>query len=201
MLLNVRARNEAMRALGYFVAKHHDLSLHHEDPQVREESDDLVGLLTPIIKSFFTERGFLNVSDALQMMGGAGDPGFGPVEQYLRDLRIAMLYEGTNHVQALDLVGRKYPPRKYGCSFMKFSSLITDFLRESKENPALAEFLTPLKETSKKLNQVTMSLSETAMADPEMVGAVASELPQSVRLHGAGLYVVLAVESGCAARR
>lgn len=173
MLLNVRASNEAMRALGYFVGKHQDLSLYHPDAQVREESDDLVALLTPIIKSFFTERGFLNVSDALQLMGGAGYTQDWSVEQYLRDLRIAMLYEGTNHIQALDLVGRKLP-RNMGRSFMKFSSLITDFLRENKENAALAEFLTPLKETSKKLNQVTMSLSETAMADPEMVGAVAS---------------------------
>ncbi|MCB9638465.1 MAG: acyl-CoA dehydrogenase C-terminal domain-containing protein [Myxococcales bacterium] len=173
MLLNVRATNEAMRALGYFVGKHHDLSLYHKDEQVREESDDLVALLTPIIKSFFTERGFLNVSDALQLMGGAGYTQDWSVEQYLRDLRIAMLYEGTNHIQALDLVGRKLP-RNMGRSFMKFTSLITDFIRENKENEVMAEFIGPLKETSKKLNQVTMSLGETAMADPELVGAVAS---------------------------
>lgn len=173
MLLNVRATNEAMRALGYFVAKHQDLSLYHEDAQVREESDDLVALLTPVIKSFFTERGCVNVSEAMQSMGGAGYTQDWSVEQYYRDLRIGMLYEGTNHIQALDLVGRKLP-RNMGRSFMKFTSLITDFIRENKEDEAMAEFVSPLKETSKKLNQVTMTLGETAMADPELVGAVAS---------------------------
>ena len=173
LLLNVKSTNEAMRALGLFVAMHHDISVKHDDPQVREDAEDLVGLLTPIVKSFFTERGFQNVSDALQVTGGAGYTKDWSIEQYLRDLRIALIYEGTNHIQALDLVGRKLP-RHMGRLYMKFTERITTFIRENKDNPAMEEFLTPLKETSKKLNQITMSLGEKGMADQELVAAVAS---------------------------
>ena len=83
------------------------MSHHHPDDAVRQQADDILALLTPVVKSFFTDRGFLNTSEAMQVCGGIGYTTEWPIEQYMRDLRIAMIYEGTNHIQALDLVGRK----------------------------------------------------------------------------------------------
>ena len=109
MLLNVKSTNEALRGLGAWIAHEIDIMHGAADADRREEAEDLVALLTPIIKSYGTERGFDNVSEALQVCGGAGYTTDWNIEQYLRDMRIAMIYEGTNHIQALDLVGRKLP--------------------------------------------------------------------------------------------
>ncbi len=107
MLLNIKSTTEGLRGLVSWIALSYDVMHHSSDEAEREKAGDLVALLTPIIKSFGSERGFANVSEAMQVMGGAGYTQDWPVEQYLRDVRIAMIYEGTNHIQALDLVGRK----------------------------------------------------------------------------------------------
>ena len=83
-----------------------DLAEHHEDESVRESADDFAAIMTPIIKSYCSEKGFLNCSDSLQVLGGSGFTKEYPLEQYMRDARIALIYEGTNGIQALDLVGR-----------------------------------------------------------------------------------------------
>ncbi len=173
MLLNVKASNEAMRSLAMWVAVEHDVSLNHPDEQTRQEADDLVALLTPVIKSYFTERGFMNISESMQVLGGAGYTTDWDIEQYMRDERIAMLYEGTNHIQALDLVGRKLP-RKGGRLMQLFASRVTDMIRDNKEVEAMAEYITPLKELSKLTTGITMELATKGMEDPEIAGAVAS---------------------------
>jgi len=146
---------------------------HHADEAERQKASDLVALLTPIIKSYGSEQGFNNTSEAMQVMGGAGYTEDWPVEQYMRDLRIAMIYEGTNHIQALDLVGRKLPMG--GGRLMRgFAEEVTALIRECKDDPRLAEFVEPVKAQSKLLTQTTMSMSQAAMADNEVVGAVAS---------------------------
>ena len=109
MLANIRSTNEALRGLVTWIANLYDVGHHHADEAVRQEANDLVALLTPIMKSYGTERGCANVSDAMQVCGGSGFTTDWSIEQYYRDLRIAMIYEGTNHIQALDLVGRKIP--------------------------------------------------------------------------------------------
>ena len=174
MLLNIRASNEGMRSLYLWVATNIDLADHHPDEAVRQEAADMVALFTPIVKSYCTERGFLNVSEAMQVCGGAGYTTDWCIEQYLRDMRIAMIYEGTNHIQALDLVGRKLPS-KGGRAMMTFNQRVTQFIRDHKDNEAMAEFVGPVKEASKLLGEITMTcLMAKAAKDPEEGGAVAS---------------------------
>lgn len=107
MLLRQKAIIEGSRAMAYWTGLHLDLSHAHADADQRERSDDIVQLMTPIVKSFLTDEGFVSCDQALQSMGGAGFTQDWPVEQLLRDGRIARIYEGTNGIQALDLVGRK----------------------------------------------------------------------------------------------
>jgi len=174
MLLNVRASTEGMRALYLWVAIQNDLALNHADDKVREEASDIVTLFTPIVKSYCTERGFWNVSEAMQVCGGSGYTTDWCIEQYLRDMRIGMIYEGTNHIQALDLVGRKLPS-KGGRAMRSFNERITQFIRDNKEDEAMQPFIAPIKEASKLLADITMnSLMSKAMGDPEEGGAVAS---------------------------
>ncbi|MEC9399597.1 MAG: acyl-CoA dehydrogenase C-terminal domain-containing protein [Myxococcota bacterium] len=173
MLLNVKTTTMALRALATYIAVEYDVAHHHEDEEVRQQADDLVALLTPIIKSYGSERGFLNISEAMQVCGGAGYTTDWNIEQYLRDERIAMIYEGTNHIQALDLVGRKLP-MKNGRLMQNFSARVTELIRGCKDNEALEPFVTPLKDASKKLTAVTWELAAKGAEDREVVGAVAS---------------------------
>ena len=173
MLLNIKSTNEALRALAVWISVEYDIAHHHPDEEARQKADDIVAILTPIIKSYGSERSFLNISEAMQVCGGAGYTTDWNIEQYLRDERIAMIYEGTNHIQALDLVGRKLP-KDGGRMVRVFSEVITDMIRAGKENEELAEFTDYLKELSKKLTSVTMELAGQAMADREVAGAVAS---------------------------
>ncbi len=173
MLMNIKSTNEAMRGLALWAGMQIDVAHNHEDEQVRQDADDLVALITPSVKSFLTEQGFQNINDALQICGGSGYTTDWCIEQYMRDARISLIYEGTNHIQALDLVGRKLP-RGQGRLYMKFNQLISDLIKENKDNEAMAEFINPLKEASKMLGAVTMNLSMKGMQDPEEAAAVAS---------------------------
>jgi alkylation response protein AidB-like acyl-CoA dehydrogenase len=173
MLLNIKATNEGMRALSTYVGVEHDVSIHSTDDVQKQKSHDLVALLTPVIKSYFSSRGFENISEAMQVCGGSGYTTDWNIEQYLRDERIALIYEGTNHIQALDLVGRKLP--MHGGRLMQtFAGEVTDLIRSNKEVPEMAIFLDPLKTASKTLTGVTMELAGRAMEDAEVAGAVAN---------------------------
>ena len=172
MLLNVKSSNEGMRGLAAWIGIQIDLARFGEG-QVKQEAEDLVALLTPVVKSFFTEQGFENISEAMQVCGGAGYTSDWSIEQYMRDERIAMIYEGTNHIQALDLVGRKLP--MHGGRLMQvFSARVTDLIRTASEDPNMDEFIQPLKEVSKALTGATMALAERGMQDMEEAAAVAS---------------------------
>lgn len=173
MLLNIKSSNEGLRGLAVYIALHLDISQHHPDEAVRKTSDDIVALLTPIIKSYGSERGFANVSEAMQVMGGAGYTQDWPVEQYLRDVRIAMIYEGTNHIQALDLVGRKLP-KDNGRLLMAFQAEVTALIRECSGNADLAPYVDALKAESKRLTQITMEMAAKAFQDQEEAAAAAS---------------------------
>ena len=173
MLLNQRATNEAMRGLAFWAVKEIDLSHAADDETVRQESEDLAALLTPIVKSYCTERAVQNISDAIQVCGGAGYTRDWSIEQNYRDTRVSMIYEGTNHIQALDLVGRKLP-RDGGRLVRVFNERVTAMIRAGKDDEALREFTEPLKSASKALNAVTMRLAAKGMEDPEEAGAVAS---------------------------
>ncbi|MCB9797058.1 MAG: acyl-CoA dehydrogenase [Alphaproteobacteria bacterium] len=173
MLLNIKSTTEGLRGLALYIGMQLDLAHHAEDEATRKKADDIVQLLTPIIKSYGSEQGFLNTSEAMQITGGAGYTTDWPIEQYLRDLRIAMIYEGTNHIQALDLVGRKLP-KDSGRLIQAFQGEVTALIREAKGNEALAEFVGPLKRESKRLTEVTMAMAGRAFSDREEAGAAAS---------------------------
>jgi alkylation response protein AidB-like acyl-CoA dehydrogenase len=173
MLLNCRATIEGMRALAYWTALQIDLSFHHPDPAARADAADMVALMTPVVKSYLTERGFENVSESLQVLGGSGYTRDWGLEQFLRDGRIAMIYEGTNHIQALDLVGRKLPTDN-GRLYRSFAAKVGRFLKKHCEDAALKEFTEPLGKTLELLNGTTMELAMKGMADPDEASAVAS---------------------------
>ena len=173
MLLNVKSTNEPMRALAYWTAVQYDLAHVHPDPVARAEAIDLVALFTPICKSYLTERGFENASECLQVLGGSGYTRDWGIEQNVRDVRIALIYEGTNHIQALDLVGRKLPVDN-GRLYRLFATRMEKFLRKNGDDPALKEFVEPTAKTLGLLNELTMGLASKGMADPEEAAAVAS---------------------------
>lgn len=173
MLLNIKSTTEGMRALGAFVSTQIDLAHFHPDEKVKQDADDIVALLTPVVKSYFTERGFLNVSEAMQVCGGSGYTTDWSIEQYMRDVRIGMIYEGTNHIQALDLVGRKLA-RHGGRLLQAFAGHVTGVLEANAGNEQLAEFAKPTADALQQLMSLTMELGGKAMADPEEAGAGAS---------------------------
>ncbi len=172
-LLNCKSTNEGLRGLSAWIANLIDRSHYAEDPDERQEADDLVALLTPIIKAYGTERGFRNINDALQVTGGAGYTTDWSIEQYLRDSRIALIYEGTNHVQALDLVGRKLP-RAGGRLYKVFSKHVHRFCKAHEEAGTHAEFVGPTRKAIDTLNEVTMALAMKGMSDGEAAAAAAS---------------------------
>ena len=173
MLLNIKSTTEGLRGLVAWISINYDVMHHSTDEDAKAKAGDFVALLTPIIKSFGSERGFANISEAMQVMGGAGYTADWPVEQYMRDERIAMIYEGTNHIQALDLVGRKL--MMGGGRLMRaFAGEVGSLLKETLGDETLAPFANALKAESKRLNETTMAMGGAAMSDHEVIGAVAS---------------------------
>ncbi len=173
MLADVKASTEGMRSLVAWTSIQMDLAHEHPDEEKRQEAEDLVSLLTPIIKAYCTKQGFENVSEALQVTGGSGYTKDLPIEQYLRDMRIAMIYEGTNHIQALDLVGRKLT-KDDGRLYRTFQSRITELISECDGVEEMEEFIEPLKDASQELTDLTMKLGAKAADDREQAGAAAS---------------------------
>ena len=140
MLLNARALNEGARALAYWVALQLDISRRHPDAARRQDADELVQLMTPIVKAFFTDYGFEATNLAVQIHGGHGYIREHGMEQLVRDARISQIYEGANGIQALDLVGRKLP-RRAGRYLRHFFHPAIAFVEENRDDPALADIV------------------------------------------------------------
>jgi len=174
MLLTMRAFTEGSRALALEMALKIDLSHRHHDAAVREEADDFVQLLTPVVKSYLTDGGFETASLAMQCFGGYGYIKEYGAEQYLRDARITMIYEGTNGIQALDLIGRKLP-YAVGRYLRAFFHPVDRFIADNRENPALAEFVKPLAKNLEYLQQATMYMAGAGLKNPDDVAAGAVE--------------------------
>ncbi|MEP1216744.1 MAG: acyl-CoA dehydrogenase C-terminal domain-containing protein [Marinobacter sp.] len=169
MLMRQKVLNEGMRALALFTGHKLDLSVAHGDASVRESADDLVQLLTPVVKSFLTDEGFNNANTGLQVLGGSGFTTDWPLEQLVRDGRIARIYEGTNGIQAMDLVGRKLS-LKGGQLVRTLFAELTGYLKENPESPHREE----LKGAIKSLESATMWIASNAPTDPEQAGAAAT---------------------------
>ncbi|GAB4146342.1 MAG: acyl-CoA dehydrogenase C-terminal domain-containing protein [Sphingomonadales bacterium] len=170
MLMTIKAFNEGARALALWGALQVDLSHRAETEEERELADDLIGLLTPVIKAFFTDRAFENTVMAQQVYGGHGYIREWGMEQFVRDARIAMIYEGANGVQALDLVGRKLA-KNGGRALRAYLAVLTDFIAANKDDEAMQGFIAPLGKAVEDLQAATMWLMQNAMAKPDNAGA------------------------------
>lgn len=170
MLLTCKAFTEGARALSYWAGMNQDIAEKHPDPAKREEADDLVALLTPIVKAYQTDMGFDVANLAVQIYGGHGYIWEHGVEQYVRDARIAMLYEGTNGIQALDLVGRKLGAN-FGRSLRRFFHPVGDFIEKNQGDEKLQEFVFPLAKAYAKLQQATATIAQKGLRDPNEAGA------------------------------
>ena len=142
-LMQIRAFNEAARALMLWTALQADILHRSEDAQERQAADDHLGLMTPVVKGVLTDRGFANAVEAQQLFGGHGYIEEWGMSQFVRDARIAMIYEGANGIQAMDLIGRKLP-KDGGRAMMAFLGEVQTFLKDHGEDPAMAPFTKPL---------------------------------------------------------
>lgn len=174
MLLTMRAQIEGARALALWVGTAVDVAERHPDPEKRQEADDLVALMTPIIKAYFTDLGFDATNIGVQIYGGHGYIREHGMEQLVRDARIAQLYEGTNGIQALDLVGRKLS-QHVGRLLRRFFHPVLAFIEENQTDAALAEFVLPLAKAFARLQQATAHIAQQGMRNPDEAGAAASD--------------------------
>jgi alkylation response protein AidB-like acyl-CoA dehydrogenase len=172
MLLTARAYVEGGRALAYFAALQIDRELHHPDAEVRKEAADLLALLTPITKAFLTDNGWIATSNCLQVYGGHGYIAEWGMEQFVRDARINMIYEGTNTIQSLDLLGRKVLMDN-GARLKKLGKLVQDFIEEEGVKEEMQEFINPLADLGDKVTKLTMELGMKAMGNQDEVGGAA----------------------------
>jgi alkylation response protein AidB-like acyl-CoA dehydrogenase len=172
MLLTARAYAEGGRAFAYWVALMADTQLSHADEEGRQFGADMMSLMTPIVKAFMTDNGFLCASECLQVFGGHGYIRQWGMEQFVRDARINMIYEGTNTIQSLDLIGRKILLDN-GAKLRAFGKMVTEFIEQNGTNPEMDEFVTPLSDIGGKVQRLTMDLGMKAMANRDEVGAAA----------------------------
>jgi alkylation response protein AidB-like acyl-CoA dehydrogenase len=169
MLSQQKVFLEGARCMAYWTGLHLDIAEKHPDQSVREEADDIVQIMTPIVKAYLTDEGYFSTDQALQSMGGAGFTQDWEVEQLLRDGRIARIYEGTNGIQSLDLVGRKLLlkggrlPKTY---FKAMHQLLSEVEHEAHKNHC--------KDLLQILQNSLMWLASNAIQDPEILGSAAT---------------------------
>ena len=172
MLLTARAYAEGARALQAYTVLQLDKALGSDDEDERKACEAEVALLTPIIKAFFTDNGWIATSHCMQVFGGHGYIHEWGMEQFVRDARINMIYEGTNTIQSLDLLGRKVLGDN-GKKLKKFAAIVTAFIEDEGTNEALQEFVNPLADLGDKLTKLTTEIGMKAMGNADEVGAAA----------------------------
>ena len=182
-LLTMRAYNEGCRALGAWVARGLDAERHATDPETRQRAEDFVALMTPVVKAMFTDLGHDSASLAVQVYGGHGYIHESGVEQYQRDARIAMIYEGTNGIQALDLVGRKMGAHM-GRLLRSFFHPVSAFIEENKGEGPMQKMIEGLEKAFGALQLSTATIAEKGLKDPEEAGAAATDYLRLLGLVG-----------------
>jgi len=174
MLMDSKALLEGGRAFMLWTALQGDLQHGAPDEATRQKAADYMGLMTPVVKAYLTDKGFKVCSDAMQVHGGSGFTEHFPASQYLRDCRIALIYEGTNGVQALDLVGRKLAA-KGGRGVMSFFADVDALVAELESDEAIKPFVEGLRTVKAKLQEATMWLMQNGMANPDNAGAASTD--------------------------
>lgn len=170
MLLKGKAVTEGGRALAYWTGLNLDISEKHPDEATRKEADDLVALLTPIVKAYLTDMGLEIAVESQQCYGGHGYIAEWGMEQYVRDARIAQIYEGTNGIQALDLVGRKMG-QGFGRLLRRFFHPLQQFIESNQADESMQEFIFPLAKGFAKLQQSTAIIAQKGLKNPDEAGA------------------------------
>jgi alkylation response protein AidB-like acyl-CoA dehydrogenase len=194
MLLESKALIEGGRAFLFWTALHGDLAHAHPDAKVREKAEDYMGLMTPVLKGYLTDKGFKVCSDAVQVHGGSGFTEHFPVSQFMRDCRIALIYEGTNGIQALDLVGRKLAS-KGGRAVMTFFQEIDQFIGENDTDEGLKPFITALAEVKAQMQEGTMWLMQNGLQNPDNAGAASTDYMHLFGLTGLAYMWTLQVKA------
>ena len=172
MLLTAKAYAEGGRALAIFCAVLLDKAHYHPDEKVRKDSDEMLSLLTPIVKAFSTDNGHIATNACMQVFGGHGYIAESGMEQFARDNRINMIYEGTNTIQSLDLLGRKVLGNN-GATLKKFGKLVAQLVEEEGVNEKMAEFINPIAYLGDQMTKFTTELGFKGFQNPDEVGAAA----------------------------
>ena len=172
MLLTARAYAEGGRALAMWTTLQIDKELSSGDEAVRAECADMVALVTPIVKAFFTDNAWIATSHCMQVFGGHGYIREWGMEQFVRDARINMIYEGTNTIQSLDLLGRKVLGDN-GAKLKKFGKLVAQFVEDEGTSEEMQEFINPLADLGDKVTKLTTEIGMKAFKNPDEVGAAA----------------------------
>lgn len=174
LLMKTKAMTEGCRALALWIGHELDIATSHPDAERREAADDLVALMTPIVKSMLTDLGFSAANDGMQVFGGHGYIRENGMEQLARDARITQIYEGTNGIQALDLVGRKLPMGT-GRLVRRFFHPVAADLERMAGVPGMMDFIMPMAKAFGRLQQATLWLGKAGTANPDDAGAAATE--------------------------
>jgi hypothetical protein len=172
MLLTAKAYAEGGRVLSLFCALLIDTHLNHPAQEKRDEAEEMVALLTPIVKAFITDNGWLATSHCMQVFGGHGYIAEWGMEQYVRDARINMIYEGTNTIQSLDLLGRKVLGNK-GETLKKLGAMMEGFAEECEGIEAMKEFIEPMLKAAELQATLTFEIGSAAQKNADVVGAAA----------------------------
>ena len=174
MLLTQKAYTEAGRALTTLLALQLDIEDKHPDADARQDAADLVALLTPVAKAFMTDNGYEAANLGMQVFGGHGYIREWGMEQLVRDCRISQIYEGTNGIQAIDLLGRKVLMDQ-GQKLRKFTKQIHKFCQANEGNDKLADYVAPLSKLLKDVGEVTMGIGMAGMQNRDEAGAAATD--------------------------
>jgi len=174
ILMTIRAFNEAARALILWTSIKSDVARRSDSAKEREVADDHMSLLTPVIKGVLTDLGFANTVMAQQVFGGHGYIQEWGMEQFVRDARIPMIYEGANGIQALDLVGRKLG-KDGGRAIMAFFGEVQGYIKEQAADAAMKPLVEPVATALGHLQQATMWFMQNAMTKPDNAGAGATD--------------------------
>ena len=174
MLMDAKAFNEGARAFTFWTALYGDLLHTSPDDKVREKAGDYMGLMTPVVKSYLTDKGYANATNCQQIFGGHGYIEEHGMSQFVRDARITMIYEGANGIQALDLVGRKLPANG-GRAIMSWFADIDAFVAENGGEGPIKPYVDGLADAKKKLQEGTMWLMQNGMQNPDNAGAASTD--------------------------
>ncbi len=171
-LMNMKSLIEGQRSLAFWVSQQIDVSLNHADPKIKEAANNMVSMMTPVIKSFFTDIGVEITNDAIQVFGGYGYTKDQGIEQLFRDNRITPIYEGTNSVQAIDLVFRKILNNKIYDNYIK---QISNEANECGKNEKLALFVQKFQKYIELLNNFTSWLIEKNKTSKDDVSSACND--------------------------